>query len=366
MLEIKELAVEGYERVIEAIDSDRGLHAFIAVHNTRMGPALGGTRIYPYASREDALKDVLRLSRGMTFKSAIAEIGLGGGKSVIIADPHTQKTPELLAAFAEAVHSLDGLYVCAEDVGTTTDDMAIILESTPYVAALETNESSGDPSPFTAWGVFRGMQAVALRLWNTTSLRGKRIAIQGLGKVGRRLGEFLFWHGARLIVCDLDAKACREFAHEFGAEVVDPEDFFATPCDILAPCAMGGIINDETIPQLRCAAIAGAANNQLAEPRHGQQLMDRGILYAPDYVINGGGIINAAAEFDSDGYHPIRVRRQVDHIFDTLMDIFNRSDAQQLPTEQTANDLAQHKLEAGIGRRLRAIDFGRDVKSGAA
>jgi leucine dehydrogenase len=360
MLKVKDLNIEGYERVIEAIDPEAGLHSIIAIHNTSMGPSLGGTRIYPYRSVDEALSDALRLSKGMTYKSAVAEIGLGGGKSVIIADPKKDKTEKLLMAFADAVEVLKGKYICAEDVGTSTDDMMIIAQRTNFVAALPTEGSSGDPSPFTAWGVFRGMQAVALKLWNTVNLKGRTVAIQGLGNVGYRLAEFLFWHGAQLIVADVDPARVAAAVHNFNAKAVSPEEIYSVPCDIFAPCAMGGAINEHTIGQLKCRAVAGSANNQLQDPKQGQQLMQRGILYAPDFVINSGGIINASVEFEPNGYSPVIARNKVDHIFDTLMEIFNRSHLTRVPTSVVANELAEYKLTYGIGKRKQQLYFHND------
>lgn len=357
MLRIKEIEVPGYERVIEGEDPVRGLCCYIAVHNTQLGPALGGTRIHPYPSRKEALNDVLRLAKAMTYKSAVAEDGLGGGKSVIIADPARAKTPELLHAFAEVVDSLQGLYIAAEDVGSNIADMALIRQKTPYVAALSTDKSSGDPSRFTAWGVYKGIQAVSKTIWHTKSLRGRTIAIEGLGSVGSKLANILFWEGANLIVCDIKDKLTHQAAHDYAARVVSSQDFCSTECDILAPCAMGGIINSETIQELRCQAIAGAANNQLENEETGRLLFDKQILYAPDYIINSGGIINAAAEFEPNGYDPTFARDKVNHIYDILLQIFRKSASEQLPTNIVANFIAEHNLIRGIGKRKHQILF---------
>jgi leucine dehydrogenase len=357
MLKIKEIEIPGYEKVIEGEDPVRGLCCYIAVHNTQLGPALGGTRIHPYTSRQEALKDVLRLAKAMTYKSAVAEDGLGGGKSVIIADPAKAKTPELLHAFAEVVDSLQGLYIAAEDVGSNIADMALIRQKTPYVAALSTDKSSGDPSRFTAWGVFRGIQAVSKTIWHTKSLRGRTIAIEGLGSVGSKLANILFWEGARLIVCDIKEKLTHQAAHDYGAHIVSSEEFCSTPCDILAPCAMGGIFNKDTIAKLRCRAIAGAANNQLESEEAGQLLFNKQILYAPDYIINSGGIINASAEFEPNGYNPTFARDKVNHVYDILLQIFQKSGVENLPTNIVANLIAEHNLMRGIGKRKHQILF---------
>lgn len=355
MLSIKEISIQGYEKVIEAEDKEVGLHCFIAVHNTTLGPAMGGTRIYPYNSKEEALEDALRLSKAMTYKSAVAENGLGGGKSVLIANPKKDKTPQLLKSFAKVVDSLKGSYIAAEDVGSTTDDMAIIRTGTPYVGALQTEHSSGDPSRFTAWGVARGMRAVAKKLWGDECLRKKIIAIQGLGSVGSKLANILFWEGAYLILCDKDPKVTHDQSLLYGAQVIDSNDFASIRCDILAPCAMGGIINEESLRHLHCKAIAGAANNQLAEPDIGRALLRKKILYAPDYVLNAGGIINASAEYDPNGYDPKIARDRVNHIYDTLLEIFDKSEKDKKPTSQVADELAEYKLQHLVGKRTHNI-----------
>ncbi len=357
MLSLKEIKIPDYEKVIEAQDPQSGLHCFIAIHDTSLGPALGGTRIYPYRSPQEALDDALRLAKAMTYKSALAENGLGGGKSVMIANPKIDKTEQLFFSFAEVLNSLQGQYIAAEDVGSTTEDMAIISKKTPYVAALPTERSSGDPSRFTAWGVYRGIRAVCQNLWHHNSLRKKIVAIQGLGSVGSKLASILFWEGAYLIVCDKDPQISHHCAILYGAQVVDPKDFIEVRCDILAPCALGGIINDKTIPKLHCKAIAGSANNQLLYPRHGKDLMQSGILYAPDYVINAGGIINASAEFDPQGYDPKITRDKVNYIYDILLAIFNQSNKEHKPTNQVADELAEYKLKHQIGKRQSPIHF---------
>ena len=354
-LEITELQEPGYERVIEARDSESGLHAIIAVHSTEMGPALGGTRMYPYKSREEALTDVLRLSRGMTYKSAVAEIGLGGGKSVIIGDPKTLKSEALLLAFAQAVDSLGGKYICAEDMGTTLEDMATIRRGTRWVTALPSKKSSGDPSRFTAWGCYRGIKAVSQWLWNTRVLRDRTIAIQGLGSVGFKLAEHLFWEGARLIVADIDHDHAKRVGKALGAQVTTTDDILHVPCDILSPCAIGGILNKDTIPRLHCTAVAGAANNQLLTQQDGAELMQRGILYAPDFVINSGGIINVACELEPEGYDPCLAREKVATIYDTLLNVFEVSERRNIPTSVASDELAKHKLQYGIGRRSTSV-----------
>lgn len=356
-IEIKEVPIAGYEKVIEAIDLTVGLHCYIAIHDSTLGPALGGTRIFPYKTKDEALRDALRLSKAMTYKSAVAQDGLGGGKSVIIADPKKQKSEQLLLSFGSVIDTLQGSYIAAEDVGTTTEDMVIIKKRTPYVCALPTDKSSGDPSRFTAWGVFRGLEAVCKKIWHTRSLRHRTIAIQGLGNVGAKLANILFWEGANLLLSDIDPKKVHDLCHLYGASPLEPEDYFSTPCDILAPCAMGGIINDETIPFLQCRAIAGGANNQLLKPEHGLLLQEKNILYAPDYIINAGGILNAAAEFEPGGYNPKLVRDRVNRIYDTLLMVFQRSENESKPSAQVADEIAEYNLEHGIGRRKIPIEF---------
>ncbi|MBJ7449472.1 MAG: Glu/Leu/Phe/Val dehydrogenase [Parachlamydiales bacterium] len=351
-LQIKELIVPNYHKVIEAIDKDCGLHAIIAVHDLTMGPALGGTRMYPYPNREAALTDVLRLSEGMTYKSAVAEVGFGGGKSVIIGNSKTQKTESLLRAFGKAVDSLEGIYICAEDMGTTPSDMSVIRESTPFVAGLPMqSHSSGDPSRFTAWGVYKGLQSVAYKLWGSTSLEGKSIAIQGVGHVGALLAEHLFWSGAKLIFSDIDESKALALAHYYRGQFVNNDQIYAAEYDIFCPCAIGGILNEKTINQLRCQAVAGAANNQLLTAQDCDRLKDKGIYYAPDFVINSGGVINVACEMSKEGYQPHYALDLTNKIYDHLLTIFDQSEGTGTNTHKTACDLALHKLKHQIGKR---------------
>ncbi len=357
MLTIKNLSIPGYETVIEAEDSSTGLSCYIAIHDTTLGPALGGTRIFPYLNKEEALHDVLRLAKAMTYKSAVASDGLGGGKSVIIANPKKDKTEKLLLSFGEVINSLKGAYIAAEDVGSTIEDMTVIRKKTPYVAALPTDKSSGDPSRFTAWGVFRGIQAVLKKVWHTHSLKKKVVSISGVGNVGSKLANILFWEGADLILSDTDQKKVHEQAILYGARVVSPEEAYQVECDIFSPCSLGGVLSESSVPLLKCKAVAGAANNQLSDSECGKLLMKRNILYAPDYIINAGGILNAAAEFDPGGYDPTIARDRVNHIYDTLRYVFNKADFENKPTSQIADELAEHKLQYGIGKRRVPIFF---------
>src|ERR1043165_938344 len=284
----------GHEQLVICHDPSAGYRGIIAIHSTVLGPALGGTRFWKYGSDEEAIIDALRLARGMTYKNAVAGLNLGGGKSVIIGDNKTMDREMIFRAHGRFVESLGGRYITAEDVGTTTSDMDFVHLETKHVAGLA--EKSGDPSPVTAHGVFRAIQASAKDDWGSDDPPGRVIAIQGCGSVGRHLATELHEAGASLIVCDIDPERAQRVAAETGATVVDTESIYGVQADIFAPCALGGIINDETIPQLKVEIVAGGANNQLLEERHGDALEHRGILYAPDYVANAGGVINVYSE----------------------------------------------------------------------
>lgn len=356
-LELEEIQVPDYEKVIKVTCREAGLTAIIAIHNTTLGPALGGIRIYPYATFDEALTDVLRLAKGMTFKSAITESGWGGGKSVIIADPKKHKTKELLYAFGQAVDQLQGMYICAEDVGCSPEDVLLISKVTPYVVGLPSAKSSGNPSPFTAWGTFRGIQSVIKKMTGSDSLEDKVIAIQGLGSVGFELAKFAFWHGAHLVVSDIDVERCRQIAEITGARIVPPSDILKEECDVLAPCAMGGIINEKTIPQLRCKAIAGCANNQLLSDTDADELAARGILYAPDFVINAGGLINVTRELDPEGYSPMKSRAKIHRLYDQLMVIYEIAEQNRFSTHRAALSLCEYRLKYKIGKRVEPPCF---------
>ncbi len=349
-LHFEKIIVKGYERVLKVTDKNVGLTAVIAIHNTALGPALGGTRIQPYATFEAALEDVLRLSKGMTYKSAIVEVGFGGGKSVIIAS-EKEKTPELLTAFGAAVEKLGGAYICAEDMGCTAADIKTIRRATKYVVGLPHAKSSGDPGPFTAWGIFRGIQSVVKRLYNTDSIEGKKIAVQGLGNVGSYLIDYLFWAGAELILSDQDPIKLQKYTDRYNAKAVSVDQILKVECDIFAPCATGGIINDQTIPEFRCKAIAGAANNQLLHDIHAQALKERGILYAPDFVINAGGLLNVSQELEDAGYNPTMPRYKIHHLYDTLLAIYEIADKNRESTHAAAISLADYRIKYAIGKR---------------
>lgn len=344
------LADLGHEQVVFCNDPVTGLKAIIAIHNTVLGPALGGTRMWNYATEEEALTDVLRLSRGMTFKSAISGINLGGGKAVIIGDAKTQKTEAFLRRFGKFVNSLNGKYITAEDVNMKTADMEYIRMETRHVTGLpESMGGGGDPSPVTAYGVYVGMKAAAKRTFGTDSLNGKKVAVQGVGQVGTHLVEYLIKENANVVITDLSNEKVAAVSAKYGVETVTMDQIFNVDMDIFAPCALGGVLNGDTIPKLNCAVIAGAANNQLKdETHHGYMLKDRGIVYAPDFLINAGGVINVFNEYEGN-YNRKRVLEQVEKIYQTCESILQLADAEKLSSQEAAIQLAQHRI-ADIGR----------------
>lgn len=332
----------GHEQLVFCYDKASGLKAIIGIHNTTLGPALGGTRMWNYEKEEDAITDVLRLSRGMTYKNSAMGLNIGGGKAVVWGNPKTDKSEELFRAFGKFVQSLGGRYITAEDVGTSVEDMNyVLMESDAVVGRADV---SGDPSPVTAFGVYRGMKAAAKAAFGTESLRGRVVAVQGLGKVGYHLCEHLHDEGAKLIVTDIAQENLDRVVREFGAKAVAPNEIYGVECDIYAPCALGATINDETIPQFKCKVIAGAANNQLKEARHGDVLREKGILYAPDFVINGGGVINVAEEFNPSGYNRDRAYARVSTIYDKLMRVFKIAEEQQISTARAADVMSEERL----------------------
>jgi len=339
-LEIRELHPGGeHERVVEAIDEAAGYHGIVAIHSTKLGPAVGGTRVWPYKSFDEALTDALRLSRGMTYKAALAGLPFGGGKSVIIAESRKMDREPVFRAHGRFINHFNGQYITGEDVGTTPADMELVRQETPYAAGLA--HKSGDPSPFTAHGVFRAMQAAAFHRWKSANLTGRAVAIQGCGSVGYQLASELHKAGARLIVADIDSAKAARVANEVGAKQVEPDKIFDADAEILAPCALGGILNDETIPRLRVGLICGAANNQLGENRHGEALQARGILYVPDYVANAGGIINGAREM---GRAPVDSNAAIEAIHDTVLQILAKAASQHIAPARAADRLAEARL----------------------
>ncbi|WP_339756439.1 Glu/Leu/Phe/Val dehydrogenase [uncultured Winogradskyella sp.] len=336
---------DDHEQIVFCNDKDTGLKAIIGIHNTVLGPALGGTRMWQYNNEWEALNDVLRLSRGMTFKSAITGLNLGGGKAVIIGDAKTQKTPELMKRFGEFVHSLGGRYITAEDVGMTTRDMDTVREVTPYVTGIsESKGGAGNPSPITAYGVFMGMKAAAKFQFGSDILEDKNVFVQGIGNVGEALVEHLVNEGAKVTITDISEERLEEVRSKYGVTIYRGNDIYSEAMDIYAPCALGATVNDETIYKLQAKVVAGAANNQLAEEnKHGEILMERGIVYAPDFLINAGGIINVYAELEDYGKQEIM--RKTENIYNTTLEILDNAKVNNLTTHTAALNIAKERIE---------------------
>lgn len=352
---------DAHEDVVRFEDKSLGLLAIIAVHNTNLGPSLGGCRIYPYASEDDAIYDVLRLSKGMTYKSSLAGLPLGGGKSVIIGNPRTIKSPEFMQRFGEAVNSLNGKYIAAEDVGSTEHDMIEIAKTTSYVAGLPPTEKvsvAGNPSPITAYGVYCGIKASVDYLYGSAELKGRSIAIQGLGSVGYALAQYLVKDGATIVVADVHDEALKRAQAEFGnaVRIGDAKTIHAEDVDVFAPCALGAGLNDTTIPAIKAKIIGGAANNQLAEARHDMMLKERGILYAPDYAINSGGITSVGYEYFSRterNPYPYDLTRDtmmehVSRIGATLKHVYTLAENKGIGTGEAANQLAEENFRSTV------------------
>ena len=351
-------AFEGHEAVHSFFDERTGLKAIIAVHSTARGPAAGGCRMWPFSTAQAALDDALRLSRAMSYKNAMADLELGGGKAVIIGDSRTQKTPALFEAFGAAVNAIGGRYWTAEDVGVTPADLAHARKTTKYVAGLTGHPAaSGDPSPVTAEGVFRGVQ-LGVRRALGRELDGVTVAVQGVGHVGGYLCDKLAAAGAKLVVTDVNDELLRQVADRTGAKAVTPGAIFDAEAEVFAPCALGGAVNHDTLPRLRCKVIAGAANNQLFDGDVGRKVFDRGILYLPDYVINGGGIINVAAEIRAldrdEAFDPAWVDAKLARLTETLEEVLDRSGAERRPTDQVANEMARARIKGGAAQRAAA------------
>lgn len=349
---------EGHEGVHSFFDEKTGLKTIIAVHSTARGPAAGGCRMWPYASADAALDDALRLSRAMSYKNAMADLELGGGKAVIIGDSRTMKTPALFEAFGRAVDALGGNYWTAEDVGVSPADLMNARKQTRFVAGLEGHAAaSGDPSPVTAEGVFRGVR-LAVRRALKRDLDGVTVAIQGVGHVGGYLAEKLHGAGAKLIIADVNEEALAQIAARTGAQIVAPGAIFDVEADVFAPCAMGGAVNATTLPRLKAKVIAGGANNQLADADIGRQVFERGMLYAPDYVINGGGIINVAGEIRAleanAAFDPAWVAGKLDRLTATLEEVLDRAVTEGRPTHEVANEMAKARIDQAVAQRLAA------------
>jgi len=342
------IAAMGHEQLVICNDTSAGYRGIIAVHSTTLGPALGGTRFWNYASDEEAIVDALRLARGMTYKNAVAGLNLGGGKSVIIGNNKTTDREMIFRAHGRFVESLGGRYITAEDVGTSTADMDYVHMETKNVSGLAGR--SGDPSPVTAHGVFRAIQASAKERWGSDDLSGRTVSVQGCGHVGYFLAKELHEAGATLVVTDIDGDRVKQVVSEFGARAVAPDDIYGVQADIFAPCALGGIINDKTIPQLKVEIVSGAANNVLLEERHGEVLDEKGILYAPDYVANAGGVINVYSELA--GWSSARAFRKADEIYDTILRVFRIAKTDKVPTYVAADRLAEQRI-AAVGGLVR-------------
>ncbi|MDQ3019069.1 MAG: leucine dehydrogenase [Bacteroidota bacterium] len=345
----------GHEQVVYCSNKELGLKAIIGIHNTTLGPALGGTRMWNYASDEEALVDVLRLSRGMTYKAAVAGLNLGGGKAVIIGDSRTQKTEALFRAFGRFVEGLSGRYITAEDVGTSIKDMEYIMMETRHVTGVPIEVGgSGDPSPVTAYGTFVGIKACVNEIFGSDSLKDKKIIVQGAGgNVGKHLCKYLFKEGAKLFVNDIYPEKLKHLVEDYKAKVISEDEVFTMEADVLSPAALGGVINDDTIPKLKVKIVAGAANNQLDdEEKHGKMLKDKGILYAPDYVINAGGLINVYNELE--GYNRERALKQASGIYDILKRIIEISKKENVPTEVASRKIAEERINAvSSAKRIR-------------
>ena len=340
-----QLSFDGHEQVVFCNDKDTGLKAIIGIHNTVLGPALGGTRMWNYDNEWEALNDVLRLSRGMSFKSSISGLNLGGGKAVIIGDAKTVKSPELMRKFGEYVHSLSGKYITAEDVGMETKDMDTVREVTPYVTGIsEEKGGSGNPSPITAYGVFMGLKAASKYRFGSDNLEGKKVLVQGIGHVGEVLVQHLTESGALVTIADINEERLNQVGSKYGAKIFTGTDLYSAEVDIYAPCALGATINDATINKIKAKVIAGAANNQLAnEVIHGAILKEKGILYAPDFLINAGGVINVYSELAN--LTRAQVMEKTENIYNTSLEIFKFAETNNITPHQAAMSMAQKRID---------------------
>lgn len=350
----EQMELREHEQVVHCYDGTAKLRAIIAIHNTTLGPALGGTRMWSFASEEDALRDVLRLSRGMTYKAAVAGLNLGGGKAVIIGDAKKDKTEQLFRSFGRYVDSLGGRYITAEDVGTSVRDMEWVRMETQHVTGISRAlGGSGDPSPVTAFGVFHGIRASMKFITGKDDLSGKKVAIQGAGQVAYHLAKHLVQSGAKVTVCDIDADRVKFVTSDTGCSAVSPEEIYDLDCDVFAPCALGATVNAKTLPRLKCKVIAGAANNQLEDDKiAAPMIQDKGILYAPDYVINAGGLINVANELE--GYNADRALQHAEGIFNILQRVYSAASEGKIPTYKAADNLALERI-AAIGNTKRVF-----------
>ena len=339
-----QLEAHDHEQVVFCQDKSTGLKAIIAIHNTVLGPGLGGTRVWHYNNDAEAFNDVMRLSHGMTYKAAISGLNLGGAKAVIIGDAKTIKTEALMRKFGRFVENLNGKYITAEDVNTTTRDMEYVNMETDHVVGLpESMGGGGDPSPVTAYGVYMGMKAAVKHAYGNESLAGKKVAVQGIGKVGGHLLEHLHKEGAKLFITDINEDMLAKYSKEFGATVVKGDEIYGLDVDVFAPCALGAILNTENIGKLKAKVVAGAANNQLADENvHGPMLVEKGIAYAPDFLINAGGLINVYQEHI--GYNRETAMRNTEHIFNVTLDIFKDASAKNIHTQKAATEMAEKRI----------------------
>jgi leucine dehydrogenase len=343
---IGQMTINNHEQIVFCNDNDTGLKAIIAIHNTVLGPSLGGTRMWNYKNEMEALNDVLRLSRGMTYKSSVAGLNLGGGKAVIIGDASKIKNEALLRRFGKFVNSLGGKYITAEDVAMTSKDMEIIHAETDYVSGLpETMGGSGDPSPVTAYGVYVSMKASAKEVWGKDELKGKTVLVQGIGHVGENLVNHLTQEGAKVYINDINEARIKAVSDKYKASFIEADKMFDLDMDIYAPCALGATLNDDTLNRLKCKVVCGAANNQLAnEQIHGEMIKEKGILYAPDFVVNAGGIINVYYELE--GYNRERALAHAEKIYDTTFNLFQLAKKDNVPTYLAANKIAEQRIGA--------------------
>jgi leucine dehydrogenase len=344
-MQITEIPITAYEKVVRCQDKDSGLLAFIAVHDTTLGPALGGLRMWPYQDERAAMFDVLRLARGMTYKSAVADTGLGGGKSVIVGDPRKLKSEALYLAMGRFIDSLGGSYITAEDVNTGMADLEIIRRSTRHVTGLDRSAGgSGNPSSYTALGCYLGIIECLKRAFDSEALTGRVVSLQGIGAVGGALARRLVEGGAKVFAADINEERLQQLAREIGVVPIPEKEALEMKCDVLSPNALGAGFTDQTIPKLNCRIVAGAANNQLLEPRHGEDLRRRGILYAPDYVINAGGIINVGCELLPGGYDEQKSLEKIRRIPAALREVFDMADEKRISTNKAADQRAEQIL----------------------
>jgi len=355
-LSFKHLYSLGHEQIVFFSDPSCNLKAIVAIHSTILGPALGGTRMWNYNSEEEALTDVLRLSRGMTYKASVSGLNLGGGKAVIIGDPEKDKSEALFRSYGRCIESLNGKYITAEDVNISVENIEHIFTQTDHVVGVAQNHGgSGDPAPYTAWGVFRGIEASCIKAFGNRNLKGKVVAVQGVGAVGHHLVKILLEHEAKILFTDINKQHIQKIQNDFpSAEFIAADSIYSINCDVYSPCALGATLNDQSIPQLKCKIVAGSANNQLAEDRHGQVLKERKILYAPDYLINAGGLMNVSTEYD--GWNHQRSQQMVDTIFEKTLEIFDLSEEENLPTNKAADIVAERRLNAMKKIKQNQID----------